>query len=147
LTIPDKNCIFTLKPNGLASRLMPALVAALSFSIVVLLFQREVLIIVIFGFCALLTIFWPYVFGVHGYKIQFYDDKMKLVDRKGRVKLELKYSEILRIGDEQYSYRMGYSLYGEGDRLLTIIPSNPKLKEFDNRRLLDWLSARIGRKI
>ena len=142
-TSNGKKCIFVLKYSGLTSQLSLGGMAAIAFFIVVMMFYWNWQIILAFGAGSLLLVILPYAFGVYSFRLEFYDDKMKLFGHN-KMRYELKYSDVIRIGDEHYPYRRGYSLYGEGDKFLAIIPSNPKKKELNGVSVLDWLKTKIA---
>ncbi|MHB8701244.1 MAG: hypothetical protein ACYC7D_09545 [Nitrososphaerales archaeon] len=95
-----------------------------------------------FGAFCLLIVILPYLLGAYSSKVEFYDKSMKFL-RRGKAKYELNYSDIVGIGKEHYAFRRGFSLYGEGNKLLAIVPSNSKKRELGGVRVLDWLQTKI----
>ncbi|MHB8702453.1 MAG: hypothetical protein ACYC7D_15730 [Nitrososphaerales archaeon] len=139
----NEKCLFSIEYAGLGTLLRNAILGGIGAVVVTLLFYDNFFLIILLGSIFVLSIVLPYVFGLYSAKIEFYESGMKFL-KWNRVQQEIQYSNVTRLGEEHYAYRRGYSLYGEGNKLIAILPFNPKKQELNGVRALDWLNAKIA---
>jgi hypothetical protein len=81
------------------------------------------------------------------WRMELYESRFKIFFR-GDLLQNATYSEIGRI--EKRSFPLTSKrpvLYGKDNKLLAIIPSNPKIKELGGLSVFDWLKGRVNQSI